>query len=71
MIAAIIIAIVLLLFVGGCVTHMRETGRVPRILTRWRVGGKVRKRYTWAKHEYTREERAAARRDSMANKTIG
>jgi transposase-like protein len=33
------------------------------------VGGKVRQIYNWNKKEYTKEQRSAARRNSMANKT--
>jgi transposase-like protein len=34
------------------------------------VGGKVRKPYSWtAKKDYTKEQRSAAKRDSLANKT--
>lgn len=33
------------------------------------VGGKVRQIYNWNKKEYTKEQRSAARKNSMANKT--
>jgi transposase-like protein len=33
------------------------------------IGGKVRKVYNWLPHEYTKEQRAAAKRNSLKNKT--